>query len=52
MAHVYQALPLPQAAAALEHIAGFIALHGNWPLNCRDDSAFETGSIRPVEVTS
>jgi hypothetical protein len=27
MGHVFQALPLPQAAAALEHIARLIEIH-------------------------
>jgi acetyl esterase/lipase len=30
MWHVFQALPLPQADAALERIAGFIARHAGW----------------------
>jgi len=30
MAHVFQALPLPQAAAATEHIVRFIAKHTGW----------------------
>ncbi len=30
MAHVFQALPLPQAAAALDHLAAFVARHTGW----------------------
>ncbi len=31
MSHVFQALPLPQAQAALEHIARFVETHADWP---------------------
>jgi epsilon-lactone hydrolase len=30
MAHVFQALPLPQARVALDHIVGFIVRHAGW----------------------
>jgi epsilon-lactone hydrolase len=30
MAHVFQALPLPQAAAALDRLAAFVARHTGW----------------------
>jgi len=31
LGHVFQALPLPQARAALEHIARFTEIHAAWP---------------------
>jgi acetyl esterase/lipase len=32
MGHVFQALPLPQARAALEHIARFVESHARWSM--------------------
>ncbi len=32
LGHVFQALPLPQAAAAADHIARFVATHTGWPI--------------------
>lgn len=36
MGHVFQALPVPQARAALEHIARFVETHASWSLHHKE----------------
>jgi acetyl esterase/lipase len=51
MGHVFQALPLPQAGAALEHIAGFLEAHAGWPVRAASTGLTEPGRLRYAEIT-
>jgi monoterpene epsilon-lactone hydrolase len=50
MGHVFQALPLPQAEAALEHIACFVAPFTGWPIFAGGPASCELTEGVPAEA--